>query len=133
MIRTFLDSGVLIAAARAVDREGERAIQLLEEPNRLFLTSPFIYLECVPKAIFYRRWLEQAFYEKYFGSATWVQDVVRIETVAKTEAASSGLAAMDALHIAAARLSDAEQFVTIEKPPKAIHRSSLVKVVYLFR
>jgi len=39
---------------------------------------------------------------------------------------------MDALHIAAARLSDAERFVTIEKPPKAIHRSSLVKVVYLF-
>jgi len=60
VIRTFLDSGVLIAAARAVDREGERAIQLLEEPNRLFLTSPLV------------------------------------------------------------------------QPPKAIHRSSLVKVVYLF-
>ena len=39
---------------------------------------------------------------------------------------------MDALHLAAAHLSHADEFITTEKPNKAIHRSSLVKVVYLF-
>jgi hypothetical protein len=35
--------------------------------------------------------------------------------------------------VAAAHLSGADEFITTEKPNKAIHRSSLVKVVYLFR
>jgi hypothetical protein len=56
-----------------------------------------------------------------------------IEAAAQTEAAKAGLAAMDALHVAAAHLSHADEFVTTEKPDKAIHRSSLVKVVCLFR
>ena len=132
VIRTFLDSGVLIAAARALDQEGQRAIQLLKEPNRVFLTSPFVHPEVVPKAIFNRKRLEQLFYEKYFGSATWFRDIVKIEALARTEAANAGLGAMDALHVAAARLTNAEQFITTEKPHKAIYRSSIVKVVYLF-
>jgi predicted nucleic acid-binding protein len=132
VIRTFLDSGVLIAATRSLGIDRERALRLLEEPNRVFLTSPFIHLEVVPKSIFYRKRLEQSFYEKYFNGATWFRDIVRIEAMARTEAANAGLGAMDALHIAAARLTNAEQFITIEKPHKAIHRSSLVKVIYLF-
>jgi hypothetical protein len=39
---------------------------------------------------------------------------------------------MGALHLAAAHLSRADEFVTTEKTPKAIHRSTIVKVVYLF-
>lgn len=38
---------------------------------------------------------------------------------------------MDALHLAAAHRSHADEFITTEKPNKPIHRSSLVKVVYL--
>jgi predicted nucleic acid-binding protein len=132
VIRTFLDSGVLVAAARALGGDGLRAIQLLQEPNREFLTSPFVHLEVTPTAIFYRKRLEQLFYEKYFGNATWFRDIERIEALARVEAAKAGLGAMDSLHIAAARLMNAEEFVTTEKPNKAIHRSSLVAVVYLF-
>jgi predicted nucleic acid-binding protein len=132
MIRTFFDSGVLIAAARSRDPDGERALQLLEEPNRISLTSPFVYLEVVPKAIFYKKRLEQSFYDRYFKNAVWFRDVAKIEVAAQTEAAQAGLGAMDALHLAAAHLSRAEEFVTTEKPHKAIHRSSLVKVVCLF-
>ena len=83
-------------------------------------------------ATFNRKRLEQLFYEKYFGSATWFRDIVRIEALARTEAANAGLGAMDALHLAAARLTNAEQFITTEKPHKAIYRSSLVRVIYLF-
>ncbi len=39
---------------------------------------------------------------------------------------------MDALHLAAAHLSGADEFITTEKPLKAIHRATIVKVVYLF-
>src|ERR1022692_768492 len=57
MIQTFFDSGVLIAAARSVGPDQEPALQFLEDPNRSFLTSPFVHLEVLPKAIFYKkRW-----------------------------------------------------------------------------
>jgi hypothetical protein len=133
MIRTFLDSGVLIAAARSLDPDGERALKFFEEPNRVFLTSPFVHLEVVPKAIFFRKQMERSFYDKYFQNAVWFREVDKIEVAAQTEAARAGLGAMDALHLAAAPLSRADEFITTEKPNKAIHRSSLVKVVYLFR
>ena len=132
MIRTFFDSGVLIAAARSLDPDGERAMKFLGDPNRVFLTSPFVHLEVVPKAIFFKKHLERSFYDRYFKNAVWFREVDKIEVAAQTEAAKAGLGAMDALHLAAAHLSRADEFITTEKPNKAIHRSSLVKVVYLF-
>lgn len=132
MIRTFLDSGVLIAAARSLDPYGERALKFLGDPNRVFLTSPFVHLEVVPKATFFKRRPERSFYDRYFKNAAWFRDVDKIEVAAQMEAAKAGLGAMDALHLAAAHLSRADEFVTTEKPNRAIHRSSLVKVVYLF-
>jgi predicted nucleic acid-binding protein len=132
MVRTFLDSGVLIAGARSVSPDRERALQLLEEPNRAFLTSPFVYLEVLPKAIYFKKRLERSFYDRYFQNAAWLREVDKIEAVAQMEAAKAGLGAMDALHLAAAHLSHADEFITTEKPNKSIHRSTLVKVVYLF-
>jgi hypothetical protein len=132
MIRTFFDSGVLIAAARSVGPDRERALQLLEDPNRSFFTSPFVYLEVVPKAIFYKKRIERSFYERYFSNAAWYRDVARIEAVARAEATGAGLGAMDALHLAAAHLARSDEFITTEKPLKAIHRSKIVRVVYLF-
>ena len=52
MTRTFFDSGVLIAAAKGVSEETARALDVLRDPERKFLTSPFIHLEVVPKAEF---------------------------------------------------------------------------------
>lgn len=98
----------------------------------MFLTSPFVHLEVVPKAIFFKKRLERSFYDGYFENATWFLEVDAIEVAARTEAAKAGLGAMDALHLAAAHLSRADEFITTEKPNKAIHRSSLVKIVYLF-
>jgi hypothetical protein len=44
-----------------------------------------------------------------------------IELAAQSEAAKAGLGAMDALHLAPAHLSPADEFITTEKPNKAIH------------
>ena len=133
MVRTFLDSGVLLAAARAAGRDQERALQILEDGNRVFVTSPFVYLELVPKATYYKKRLEKAFYDEYFRAAEWVRDLNQITVLAQAEAAKSGLAAMDALHAAAAHLAEAEEFITTERPGKPVYRSSLIQVVYLFQ
>ncbi len=132
MVRTFLDAGVLLTAARAVSQDRERAHELFAEPGRLFLTSPFIHLEVVPKAYYFKNKLELSFYNRFFHNATWYRDVEKIEVKAQAEAGKKGLGAMDALHVAAAHLSHADEFITTEKLNRAIHRSSLVKIVYLF-
>ena len=126
MPRTFLDSGVLLAAARGSGKDQDRALRILEDPNRAFVTSPFIYLELVPKAVYYKKRLERSFYEEYFRAAEWVRDLDKIEAIAQLEAARSGLAAMDALHIAAAHLGRADEFITTERSGKPIYRSSLI-------
>jgi predicted nucleic acid-binding protein len=72
-------------------------------------------------------------YEKYFEAAHWYRDVEKIEALAQVEATKAGLSAMDALHLAAAQLSRADEFITTEEPRKSIYRSSLVRVIYLFK
>jgi predicted nucleic acid-binding protein len=132
VIRTFLDSGVLLAAVRSLGRDRERALRVLEDPNRTFPISPFVRLELVPKAIFHKRRLEKAFYDEYFNAAESCGEFEKIEAAAEIEAARFGLAAMDALHVAAAHLLSADEFITTERPEKPIYRSSLAPIVYLF-
>jgi predicted nucleic acid-binding protein len=132
MLRTFLDSGVLLAGARGSGKDQHRALRILEDPNRAFVTSPFIHLELVPKAVYYKKRLEKSFYDEYFQAAEWIRDLERIEALAQTEAARSGLAAMDALHVAAAHLDGADEFITTERIGKPIYRSSLIAAVFAF-
>ena len=132
-IRTFLDSGVLIAAYKGSPQIEASAITILDDPNRVFLSSPFVRHEVSPKALFNRQHDEYRFYQKYFRRAAFCDDLKAILSRAGKEAAKSGIGPMDSLHIAAAYLLDADEFVTIEKPAKSIYRTSLVKVIYLFR
>ena len=133
MIRTFVDAGVLIAAHRGVPSEREPALRLLRDPDRFFLASPFLYLETLPKALYYRNEAEVQFYRKYFERAIRYsfEDTAAISQLAREEAERCGLGAIDALHIAAASLAKAQEFITGEKPGKSIYRASLVRVVYL--
>ena len=64
MIRTFLDSGVLIAAARAAGVLGTRALAVFNDADRVFVTSEFVRMEIFPKAIYYNRQPEVGFYGK---------------------------------------------------------------------
>jgi hypothetical protein len=132
-IRTFLDSGVLIAAYKGSPSIEASAIHILDDPNRVFLSSPFVRREVSPKALYNRQQDEYRFYQKYFRRAAFCDDLKLILIHAGKESAKSGVGAMDSLHIAAAYLLDADEFVTSEKPGKSIYRTSLVKVTYLFR
>ncbi len=131
-IRTFLDSGVLIAAYKGSASIEEPAGAILRDDNRVFLASPFVRHEVSPKALFNKQDVEYRFYQSYFRQATFYDDLKSILSHASKESAKSGVGAMDSLHIAAAHLLSADEFVTTERPGKSIYRTSLVKVVYLF-
>jgi len=53
--RTFIDAGVLIAAARGDDVPSIIALNILDDPSREFASSPFIKLEVLPKAVYNRK------------------------------------------------------------------------------
>lgn len=130
MTRTYIDAGVLIAAARGRGRLAERALSVLADtPSREFVCSDYVRLEVIPKATYEGRAAEVKFYEDFFASVSlWLKfDVEHLE-MAVLEACESGLAAMDAIHIVAAADGKCEELFTSEKPSKPIHRTKLIAV-----
>ena len=61
----------------------------------------------------------------------WARDLNAIVELAISEAEDHGLAGMDALHIAAAMLLEADEFVTTEKHGRPIYRVDSLQVTYL--
>jgi hypothetical protein len=131
MRRTYLDAGVLIDAASGKGARAELALGLLKEPNRVFLSSPYVDLELLPQAILNHRRSQQEFLEAYLAATERVEDMDAIFREAFREASRSPVSGMDALHVAAAHILNASELITTEKPGKAIYKNSLVPVVYL--
>ena len=133
MIKTFIDAGVLIYAARAQGDLAERALEILEDADREFASSIFLKLEVLPKAIYNRQSAEIRFYETFFAEvAYWAKDIDTIIKLAYQESSEFGLGAMDALHIAAAVSVGATEFITNEKPNKSIHRTQSIKIISIY-
>ena len=130
-VLTFVDSGILITAARGQDLALKlRALTLLNEHNIAFASSRFVWLEVMPKAIWAKNLPEQKLYEIFFNAVShWPNDYDAVIALAEMEAATAGLGSLDALHVAAAKLVGAEELVTVEKPLKSIHRAQSIKVV----
>ncbi|ARV63398.1 nuclease (plasmid) [Nostocales cyanobacterium HT-58-2] len=130
---TFIDSGVLVAAARGVGELSETALSILEDSGREFASSEFIKLEVLPKAIYNKQTEEAEFYEAFFSAVTyWANDLEKVMQDSYSIACQYGLAAMDALHMAAALSVGAEEFVTTEKSTKPMFRVSDIRVISLF-
>ncbi len=133
MTITFIDSGVLVTASRGVEDLSDQAIAILASADREFASSEFIKLEVLPKAIYHRQIDEAEFYQTFFNAVTcWANDTEQIRQDGYNIACKYGLAAMDALHIAAAISVDAEEFITTEKPTKPMYRVTGIKIVFLF-
>jgi predicted nucleic acid-binding protein len=128
-IRTFIDSNVLIAAARGTESLAERAFAILDDPERELVTSDFIRLETLPKARFHKQADEVAFYEEFFKAASrTVEASKQLVDQAQAEAESSGLQAFDALHVVAALKAEADVLITAEKADKTIFWTKLVPI-----
>lgn len=126
---TYVDSGVLIAAVRGTVEAASRALSVLADPERVFVSSVFVRLEVLPKAVYNRRIAECAFYEEHFKAVTkWSAPSEVVVALAHEEAVRHGLSAMDALHIAAASNAGAEELITVEKMGRPMHRTGLVTV-----
>lgn len=65
MKRTFIDTGVLIAAARGQNDVAAKAMAILDDPNREFASSIFVKLEVLSKAIYNQKMAEAAFYQAF--------------------------------------------------------------------
>jgi predicted nucleic acid-binding protein len=104
-------------------RKGKRrALAILEDPERSFLTSDFLRMEVVPKAIYYQRPAEAALYERYFARAQSIPVTEALVAQAYTEACTFGLSALDALHLTFAKAGGAEEFITTENPTQPLFR-----------
>jgi len=132
MARTYVDSGMLIWAARGVGDLALRAMGILDDPERSFASSLFVKLETLPKSEHFRRRRDVELYESYFGSCVeWARVTEALAHSALEEARRHDLAAMDALHIVSAWIAEADEIVTSEKATQPIHRTDRVHVVSL--
>lgn len=133
MRRTFVDTGALIAAARGTGDISEKALGILADSEREFASSIFVKLEVLPKAVFNRQTDEVEFYEVFFSAVThWASDVEQVVQEAYQIACKYGIAAVDALHVAAALTTGVDELVTTEKLTKPIYRVIEIQVISIF-
>ncbi len=133
MKRTYIDSGVLIAAIRGIDPIAQQALAILDDPEREFVSSMYVKLEVLPKAVYHKQGIEQEFYTTFFDSVTiWADDWREILRTAYQEACETGINALDALHVASAASVNADELITTELSTKPIHRAKSVKVISLY-
>src|SRR5713226_4584938 len=131
-IRTYLDTGVLLAVVRSEPDTGVRAYNVLNDPRREFVTSSMLALELLPSPIYFQRSGELLFCKEYLSAS--VDNVPLSQDLfdeAFKQASAHGLAAVDSLHVSAAILAGVEEFITTEKPTKPIYRTEAIKVIPL--
>jgi hypothetical protein len=130
-VKTFLDSGVLLTAWRG--RDAEAALAVMEDPRREFYTSQLVQLELLPKPAFFKQKAEVEFYQTHFREAKAVEPLGReLGEKAEEIARQHGLAAVDALHLAAAIRQGVEEFITAEKPGKPMFRVRGISVKSIY-
>lgn len=130
--RTAIDANLLIAAWSGRSSMYQRALQVLEDSERVLIVSDALWLETMPKAIYMAQAAEYAFYQAVFDRAecqAWSPDIV---SSAKRLAQLYGLAAMDAVHIAVALAAGAHEFLSGEKPGKPMFRVTEIAIVSLW-
>jgi predicted nucleic acid-binding protein len=130
LIRTYIDSGVLIAAARGQGRLSQRALTVLADESRELVASDYVRLEVVPKAAYFKQQAELDFYESFFArTAVCVSFSSARWPALFAEACKSGLSGFDAIHVLLATIAGCVELVTTERPGKAIHRTSSIRVL----
>jgi predicted nucleic acid-binding protein len=130
MIKTYLDSGVLIAVARGNDTISLKAIAILDDDQRQFCSSCFVRLEILAKAKYHKRQAEIEFYQSFFKSCLfWADALDFIVDKAEDLASQYGLNALDALQVASAIYLKADELITTEKLTKPLHRITEISII----
>ena len=75
---------------------------------------------------------ELQFYAKYFGAdLVWVTELALIVEQGLKLGNQYGLNALDALHIAAALLGEADEFITAERSTSPFNRVTELKITFI--
>lgn len=131
-ILTFLDAGVILSAARLSSPHRLKALTLLADPQRKFVTTDFVKLETTLKCDYHGYQKQLEFYEEFFESVDiFLTDVETIISGAYQVGKQYGLNAMDALHVSAAILAQADEFVTTERPNSPFQNVRGIKILSL--
>lgn len=64
--KTFVDANVLIAAFQGQDTYWQRAMEIIDDPDRDFIVSDYLKLEVIPQPTYHRRQEEIEFMEEFF-------------------------------------------------------------------
>ena len=109
-----------------------KAATVLTDINRHFISSDFVKLELLPKAVYHKNQSERLVYEMFFDRVQeWVDDSKQLVAEALKVGAHYGLNSLDALHVAAALMAGADEFITAERPTSPLSRVQGVRVVSL--
>ena len=74
--------------------------------------------------------MKQNFTKLFFSVVThWATNLEKIVQNAQQIARTYGLAAMDAIHVAAALQVNADQLITTEKPTKPMYRVTEIEII----
>ncbi|MFN3410372.1 MAG: PIN domain-containing protein [Limisphaerales bacterium] len=131
-MRTFLDSGVLLTAWKGESRSAEAAEMVLDDTSREFVTCQMVKLELLPKPTYFNQLDELAFYNTHFEQVKQEEPLSEgLAREALALACAHGLAAADALNMAAALRLKAQEFVTTEAKGKPLFRVPGIKVTSL--
>jgi len=132
--RTFLDTGVLISAWQGNPARQIKALTILSDSQREFISSPFVRLELIPKATYHRNQNELKFYTEYFSNQVteWIDDLSLLYTEGLKIGSKFGLKALDSLHIAAALIAKCDEFITSEKPTSPFNRVTRIAVLTIY-
>lgn len=120
--RTYIDANLLIAAFRGKGELGQRALEIIDDPERILVISDAVRLEVQPKPRYEKQQQEIDFYEAVLHQAEHIE--WRTETLYRAHhlAENHGIAAMDAIHVATALDAGVDEFVTAEKSTKPMFR-----------
>jgi predicted nucleic acid-binding protein len=131
--RTFLDTGVLLAAWDANKAFHEHAKSILEDANRDFIATSLLSLELIPHAEFGKRDREVAFMRDYLD--VYVSETLEVNEQLVIEgmevACRIDAGGIDAMHLAAAIRLNADEFITTEKESKPMYNENRLRVVHL--
>jgi predicted nucleic acid-binding protein len=125
---------IISLGAKILDNRTQIALNFLEDSKRLFLFSDYLWLEVMPKRLYFNQKEQVSYIKKLFDRSEKISSGQTIIDKAISLAASYGLNAMDALHVATAIEGKANEFVTFEKPAKPFFRipSSEICIVSLY-
>ncbi len=131
--RTFLDTGVLLAAWDAKQALHEQAKGVLSDRNRDFIATSLLSLELVPHAEYCKQEKEVAFMRFYLGvyvsEMLEVNEQLVLEGMAVARRIDAG--GIDAMHLAAAIMLNVDEFITTENENKPMYREDRLRVIHL--